>query len=161
MAPELIITECRRRGIDFWRDGSGFKCSAPAGVMTRELQDLINSHRGAIRDYLVTESESDAAEWPSESENKLSSTVVTSTGWDTNVAAAADFILLLLPSDLPPTPFSFGTGRTVLNRDKFLRSIQADIRCGVDGPRSLLGTLQEDLLTLLDVVVRQITHSSN
>jgi len=60
-------------------------------------------------------------------------------------AALADFVLLLAPDDLPVVPFELNPWTTIVDRTKFLRWLQADIRRGHTGPRARLGTLQTDL----------------
>jgi len=69
--------------------------------------------------------------------------------WPADVAAAADFALLLTPDDLPATPFDFGGPHCiVVDAGKFLRSLQADVRRGPAGPRSMYGAIQGDLRRL-------------
>ena len=60
-------------------------------------------------------------------------------------AALADFVLLLTPDDLPAEPFELNPWTTVVDRTRFLKWLQADIRRGETGPRARLGALQTDL----------------
>ena len=69
--------------------------------------------------------------------------------WPADVAAAADFALLLTPDDLPATPFDFGGPHgIVVDADKFLWWLQADVRRGPAGPRAMSGVIQDDLRRL-------------
>ena len=63
-------------------------------------------------------------------------------------AAAADFVLLLAPDDLPEVPFRLNPWTEVRDAGKMLRSLRADIRRGPSGPRAFYGALQADLLVL-------------
>ena len=60
-------------------------------------------------------------------------------------AALADFVLLLAPDDLPAEPFELNPWATIVDRTRFLKSLQADIRRGPTGPRARHGVLQADL----------------
>jgi len=51
-------------------------------------------------------------------------------GWPKDVAVLVDFVLLLSVDDLPPAPFDFGSGATVVDAAMFLRWLQADVRRG-------------------------------
>jgi hypothetical protein len=62
--------------------------------------------------------------------------------------AAADFVLLLAPDDLPPVPFKLNPWTEVRDAVKFLRSLRADIKRGPGGPRAFYGAVQADLLEL-------------
>ena len=147
-----LVDECRRRGVVFTVGGSGFKCSAPAGVMTTELRELIDAHRSDIRGWLFAEVEPVFTEWPLGIES-TSAAKSPPAEWPSDVAAAADLVLLLTVDDMPTAPFEFGPGRTVVDSDKFLQSIQADIKAGTSGPRSKLGSIQGDLLDLRRVIL--------
>jgi len=72
--------------------------------------------------------------------------------WPADVAALADFALLLSVDDLSPVPFEFGPAETVVDAAKFLRWLQADARRGPSGPRARYGALQSDLQRLLQCV---------
>lgn len=73
--------------------------------------------------------------------------------WPNDVQAAVDFIMLLDCDDLPTSPFSMEDHRVVTDRTQFLRSLQADIRRGVDGPRSRSGSLQGDVVLLRNLLI--------
>jgi hypothetical protein len=89
----------------------------------------------------------------------LSSPAARRGDWSADVAAAADFALLLTLGDLPSTPFDFGGPHCiVVDADKFLRWLQADARRGPISPRAMYGALQSDLRRLrgmLETVTRQ------
>ena len=70
------------------------------------------------------------------------------------LAAAADFVLLLAPDDLPPVPFRLNAWTEIRDAGKFLRWLRADILRGPTGPRARLGTLQADLLELQRFVLQ-------
>ena len=59
--------------------------------------------------------------------------------------AAADFVLLLTPDDLPPVPFRLNAWTEVKDAGKMLGRLQADILRGPSGPRAFYGALQRDL----------------
>ena len=59
--------------------------------------------------------------------------------------AAADFVLLLTPDDLPEAPFNLNAWTEVRDAAKMLRSLRADILRGPTGPRAFYGALQRDL----------------
>ena len=63
-------------------------------------------------------------------------------------AAAADFVLMLAPDDLPPVPFALNGWTTITDAAKFLRSLRDDIAAGPAGPRAFYGAVQADLLEL-------------
>jgi hypothetical protein len=142
---EKLITECRQLGIVFSVSGAGFKCSAPAGVMTFELQKVLDTYRNEIRIWLLTEIEPTFEDIRIGFDTKQAVKVQE---WPRDVAAAADFVMLLTPSDLPPTPFKLASYRTIVDGMTFLASLKADIQAGATGPRSLLGTLQDDVVAL-------------
>ncbi|MBI2481341.1 MAG: hypothetical protein HYV60_22685, partial [Planctomycetia bacterium] len=89
----------------------------------------------------------------------LSSPAARGDDWPSDIAAAADFALLLTPDDLPATPFDFGGPHCiVVDADKFLRWLQADVRRGPISPRAMYGALQSDLRRLrgmFETVTRQ------
>ncbi|HEY3392414.1 MAG TPA: hypothetical protein VGK58_06895 [Lacipirellulaceae bacterium] len=74
--------------------------------------------------------------------------------WPAAIGALADFVLLLTAEDLPPAPFAFRQYSTVVDAEKFLRLLQADIRAGPHGQRS--GCLHDDLCRLHKIVLTQI-----
>jgi hypothetical protein len=139
-----LIDECRSQGIVFTLGGVGFKCKAPTGVMTSDVKSILGAFGDNIRQWLIEESElahrtpSTSVEVQYKSEHQ----------WTKDVAAAADFVLLLTIEDLPEPPFELSPGRTVIDRCKFLRSIQDDIKAGIDGARSKTGALQVALSCL-------------
>lgn len=59
-------------------------------------------------------------------------------------AALADWVLLLEPADLPAT-FWLRAGVEVVNRERFLTSLRADVLAGPTGPRAFYGGVQSDL----------------
>ncbi|MDA1055008.1 MAG: hypothetical protein O3C40_31685 [Planctomycetota bacterium] len=72
--------------------------------------------------------------------------------WPADVAAMADFALLLSVDDLPAAPFDFGPAETVVDAAKFLYWLRADVRRGPSGPRAMYGALQSDLRRLSQCV---------
>lgn len=117
--------------------------------MTPELRDLISAHRDGIRSHLFPESTCITTEKERPSPD-----------WQLDVAAAVDFVLLLSPDDLPAAPFEFEPGRTIVDREKFLRSIQDDVRMGQHGPRAVAGVLHQDLLAIRSLVVSAMLRPS-
>ena len=73
------------------------------------------------------------------------------TPWPT---AAATFVLLLTPDDLPQQ-FEFGQGVTVVSRAKFLEALKRDTMLGPKGPRARYGALQGDIVRLRDYLFRR------
>ena len=61
--------------------------------------------------------------------------------------AAADFVSLLTPDDLPDR-FELHQAVEVIDPAKFLRWFRQDIRRGPAGPRARWGAIQKDILTL-------------
>lgn len=72
--------------------------------------------------------------------------------------ALADFTLLLQPDDLPPAPFRVNAWTIVENPDRFLHSLQADVRRGPAGPRARYGALQRDLRALRQLLDRAVNR---
>ncbi len=68
--------------------------------------------------------------------------------------AAADFCLLLAPGDIPLAPFNLNDWTVVEDAERFLRSLQADIRRGPSGPRAFYGSLQSELIGLQQLALR-------
>jgi hypothetical protein len=138
--------------------GTGFKCTAPPGVMAAELQAVLKTFSNDIRDWLLTEVEPTFEEWTSgfdESRAKKRKAE-----WPRDVAAAADFVLLLAPDDLPATPFGLGPGRTIADAREFLRSLRKDVMAGPNGPRSFYGGIQGDIVMLRDMLLQGTPSSS-
>ena len=74
--------------------------------------------------------------------------------WPVDLAALADWVLLLAPDDLPTTPLEFGGHYcVVVDRCKFIASLQTDIRRGASGPRARYGAIQSDLRRLRDLLI--------
>lgn len=71
--------------------------------------------------------------------------------WPPEVVEAAALVLNLSLVDLPPAPFDLHAGVTVVNAEKFLRSIKADAILGPKSPRAVYGALQEDLLRVCEI----------
>ncbi len=74
--------------------------------------------------------------------------------WPADVAALADFCLLLTADDLPAVPFHLNPWTEVRDAGKMLRSLRADILRGPSGPRARYGALQADLRRLHDFLIR-------
>ena len=154
-----LVAECCRRGIFLSVAASGVKCAAPVGVMTDELRTAIASNRDVIRDLLLSEVAStgvgiSAADGSFGDRRPLPAV----TEWPAEIDALADLTMLLSVDDLPTAPFDFGAGRVVVDRQKFLRSIQGDVRSGADGPCALLGSLQDDLRRRRDLVIKKANY---
>ncbi|HUY32080.1 MAG TPA: hypothetical protein VMV69_04810 [Pirellulales bacterium] len=92
-----------------------------------------------------------------ESENWCISATLTQAPRANDVApwpgAAADFAMLLTADDLPGVPFQFGGPHCVIaDGRRFLASLQADVRRGIDGPRAMYGAVQTDLIRLCEIL---------
>lgn len=70
-------------------------------------------------------------------------------------AAAADFVLLLTPDDLPSDPKSYGPECVRIDRRKYLRSLKSDVLLGPNGPRARYGAVQNELLLLTRVLTSE------
>ena len=68
--------------------------------------------------------------------------------WNTEIKALAERILSLTRDDLPPAPFEFRQGETVVDSEKFLTAFQNGIRYGQDHPRARTGVLQDEMRIL-------------
>ena len=68
-------------------------------------------------------------------------------------AALADFVLLLVPGDLPAPPFLITPAVQIVSRERFLNWLKADIYRGPTGPRARWGALQSDLQRLRDLLL--------
>jgi hypothetical protein len=55
MTPQVLITECRRRGITLEVMGDWLRCRAPMGVLTLELKHALTDHKAALMQILATE----------------------------------------------------------------------------------------------------------
>ena len=62
------------------------------------------------------------------------------------------WLLDIEPDDLPVEPFSLGSGLTVTDRVKFLRSLQRDLEHYPKGARSLSRALQQDCEKLAKLI---------
>ncbi len=123
--------------------------------MTKDLQTLIATKRHEIRDLLLAEASLD--DRAAEIEFDRGADVQGSTAsWQFDVGAKADFIMLLTAQDLPAAPFELRPGRTVVDSAKYFHSLQADVRIGADGPRARLGTLQDELQHLCNILLASV-----
>ena len=68
--------------------------------------------------------------------------------WNDETRTLAARILRLTPGDLPPEPFEFRQGETVIDSEEFLTAFQKEIRCGEDHPRARTGVLQDEMRIL-------------
>jgi len=145
MVASELLSSLRRRGVDLTPAGPQIRINAPAGVLTDNDRRLIRVHKPALLAALLAMDEPSGERQPQKQ-------------WaDSQVAAAADFVLLLTTSDLdiltPPleiqnSEIQFSTWSKISNRRKFLASLQADVRLGPAGPRGRTGAIQADLLRL-------------
>jgi hypothetical protein len=146
-----VLAECRRLGIALESTDSGVKCTAPKGAMTAALAASVKAHRDEIRQLLTAESkhecEHDAAHGSSRGDERTRELAT----WPAHIGALADLVLLLTAEDLPAAPFTLRQESVVVDAEKFLHAIQADIRAGPYGPRS--GSLQRDLCRLSAAVL--------
>lgn len=151
-----VIERCRSLGIKLIPTDQGVKCLAPAGTMTRDLQAVIKAKRNEIRDRLVEEDglDRDAAEFEFGSYEPTPPLPVTY--WPAGVGKRADFAMLLTAEDLPTAPFEVSRGRVVVNPEKFLRALQADVKHGANGPRARTGVLHDELLLLHEIVLASL-----
>lgn len=68
--------------------------------------------------------------------------------------AAAEFVLTLSADDLPPAPWEFGPGRTIVDSAKFLTNMQMEIRIGPSSPTAFYGALQKDIQRFAEMFQR-------
>lgn len=145
-----LLSECDRRGITVQLFGGGFKCQAPSGAMTAELHAALAASKDEVRSILQAEKRTeDVTDVTGSAEAHQSTAEPTS-----RLGSLADLILLLTPDDLPPTPFELTPCRLVVDRHRFLASLQSDIRLGASSPRYRSGVLQEDLQTVRDLLLK-------
>jgi hypothetical protein len=148
-----VLAECRRRGVELQPTDTGVKCRASRGVIDTQLHAAITAHRGELRTMLVLVTGELAQPSPTPRRDPPPTRLP---DWPAGVCAAADFALLLTVDDLPPAPFTFGRGVTVVDAEKFLTSIQADVRRGRLGPRAKPAVLHAELLRLRDLLTETI-----
>jgi hypothetical protein len=146
-----VLAECRRLGIALGPTDTGVKCTTPKGAMTPALAAAVKANRDELRRVLVSEADREHVTGATTSSNCDYERTRALRGWPADVGALADFVLLLTADDLPPAPFALRQDSTVIDTDKFLRAIQADIRAGPHGPRS--GSLQRDLCRLRSITL--------
>jgi hypothetical protein len=63
-----------------------------------------------------------------------------------------DWALTLKPEDLPSAPWKLRSCVTTTDNEKFLTSLQRDIRKGPTSPRAKYGALQEDVIKIWNVI---------
>lgn len=174
-----LLAECQSHGIRLLPDGDGrLTIDAPQDALTPDVLARLKAHKADLLAMLrpapdlTPVNQSDAAAAPrgsadapggpgiavgdfageraDETEHVPQRRLTPRGGdWPADLAAAADFALLLSPEDLPATPFDFGGPHcTVVDGGKFLSSLQADVRRGPAGPRAMYGAIQGDLRRL-------------
>ena len=52
MSVAALLAELRSRDLQLWADGDQLRCSAPAGVLTPQLRDQLQRHKGVILEFL-------------------------------------------------------------------------------------------------------------
>lgn len=62
-----------------------------------------------------------------------------------------NWALALQPCDLPEVPFELMQAQIVVGKEKFLESLQRDIKRGPKGPRARFGALQADVKALWEI----------
>ena len=124
MTAAELLAECQARNIVLQPNGGQLDLDAPAGALTDELLQRL---RDAKPELLV---------------------MLQPQAGGLDLAAAADFCLLLTVDDLPPVPFRLNAWTEVRHAAKMLRWLRADIRRGPSGPRAFYGALQRDLQDL-------------
>ena len=60
--------------------------------------------------------------------------------------------LKLEAGDLPPVPWKLNICSTVTGNEKFLKSLQRDIKKGPKGERARFGALQDDVINLWNLI---------
>ena len=142
-----LLAECQARQIDLQAHGGQLDIDAPAGALTEELLERLRTHKAELLQRLQPpDAHGDAGQdVAAVAAPRPRSAVPVAVEWP---AAAADFVLLLAPDDLPPVPFRLNPWREVRDAERLLRSLRADILRGPSGPRAFYGALQADLLAL-------------
>ena len=152
-----LLADCNVHGIRLaLADGGGLEVDAPQDALTPDLLARLKAHKGELLDMLKP-----AAEAADETEQVTQPNDNARGGdWPADVAAAADFALLLTPEDLPATPFDFGGPHgIVFDAAKFLRWLKADLRRGPAGPRAMYGAIQADLQRLRGMLLANTRHN--
>lgn len=72
--------------------------------------------------------------------------------------SVTDWVMSLTPEDIPAT---LGPAVTVVDRVKFLRVLQRDVRLGWECPRTRYGALQQELYELQQLVAATKKPSTN
>lgn len=52
MSVAALLAELRSRDMQLWADGDQLRCNAPAGVLTPQLRDQLQRHKGVILEFL-------------------------------------------------------------------------------------------------------------
>jgi hypothetical protein len=143
-----LLSEARAAGADVSLDGAllvveGFK-------RHKKLVERLFQNKASVVEALLAESKNSLSSaptvWTTGSELTKLTKLTTTPDWP---AAAADFVLLLAPDDLPAEPFQFGgPWCIVVDRQRFLAHLQSDVRRGPAGPRSRFGAIQRELVHL-------------
>ena len=135
-----FIEHLRIRGITLQAHGDRLRFH-PRSAMTPELLAQLQSHKHELL-------------------SSLRPTVADD--WPTDLAALADWVLLLAPDDLPAAPFEFGGPYCiVVDPCKFIASLRTDIRRGASGSRARYGALQSDLRRLRGLLLADGKHKSH
>jgi len=64
------------------------------------------------------------------------------------IAQLVDWALNLTPDQLPSIPWELEKGKKVIGNEKFLASLQRDLREGPSSPRARTGAIESDLINM-------------
>ena len=138
-----LLSFCWSRNVVLTPIGHRLKVDAPEAELTPDLVNRLRLNKTELLTLLQPGKPEEVTApltlWPAEKGEPDDSASIE---WP---AALVDFVLLLTPEDLPPEPFQLNAWTTVIDRTKFLRSVQTDLRAGHTGPRARLGAVQADL----------------
>ena len=145
MTPLELLHRLNSRGVSIAIDGTQLLVDGPAGAVSADDLANIREHKRGLLQALagarlqeagpVAEPRACRARKPERQPQQL---------WP---AAAADFVLLLAPDDLPRR-FTRSPGVEVVNPERFLATLKREVVAGPRGPRARSGALQEDVRAL-------------
>lgn len=155
MSAAELLAECQARNIVLEPNEGELDIDAPAGALTDELLQRLRDAKPEL--LAMLQPQAGGLDLAAATARRPRSAVPVAVEWP---AAAADFVLLLAPDDLPPVPFKLNPWTQVTNAANFLRSLRADILRGPSGPRAFYGALQADLLALQRLVLQAAENES-
>jgi hypothetical protein len=148
LAIEELLKQCDQRGIKLSATEACLRYRCPAGVLTTDLRSALAANRTEI----IRRLNSGSAAVPAQPPIKTA-VLPTRRDWPPEIGALADFVQLLTPDDLPYPPFKLWTWCVVVDRTRFLATMQVDARIGPRNPRARFGALQADLLQLRNLLL--------